>query len=67
MTFREHKDCLAIKRLKNTALLYWQTESQRYLAKQGLIVEKVGNARKLRHMFLFNDVLVCARQKISAK
>jgi len=48
-------------------LLCCQTESQRYLAKQGLIVEKVGNTRKLRHLFLFNDVLVCARQKISAK
>lgn len=42
-------------------------EAQRYLAKHGLIVEKVGKIRKLRYIFLFNDLLVCARQKISTK
>ncbi|ELU10553.1 hypothetical protein CAPTEDRAFT_194022, partial [Capitella teleta] len=41
---------------------------QRYLAKQGLIVERIANnQRKLRHVFLFNDVLVCAKQKMGGK
>jgi breakpoint cluster region protein len=45
-----------------------QPDLQRYLAKQGLVVEKTGNnQRKLRHVFLFNDVLVCAKQKLGGK
>jgi len=43
------------------------SDNQRYLAKQGLIVEKVGSVRKLRHIFLFNDVIVCAKPKFSVK
>lgn len=43
-----------------------KVDHQRYLAKQGMVVEQVKNMRKLRHIFLFNDVLVCARQKISS-
>jgi len=35
--------------------------------KHSLVVEKVGDARKLRILFLFNDVLVCAGQKKSLK
>jgi hypothetical protein len=75
MAFRDH--CTETFHLLNSIEMYliWflaqscqfflQPESQRYLAKQGLIVEKVGNIRKLRYIFLFNDLLVCARQKIS--
>lgn len=48
------------------SLWSWQVDHQRYLAKQGMVVEQVKNMRKLRHIFLFNDVLVCARQKISS-
>lgn len=40
-------------------------EFQRYLVKHGLIVEKIAKERKLRHVFLFNDVIVCAKQKIT--
>lgn len=43
-----------------------EVDTQRYLAIQGLIVEKVGSLRKLRHIFLFNDLLLCARQKLSS-
>ena len=35
--------------------------------KHSLVVEKVGESRKLRLLFLFNDVLVCAGQKKSLK
>lgn len=38
-------------------------ENQRYLARHGLIVEKVNKMRKLRHIFLFNDVIIAAKQK----
>lgn len=31
----------------------------------GLIVEQVAASRKMRHIFLFNDVFICARQKVS--
>jgi hypothetical protein len=36
---------------------------QRYLVKRGLVVEKVGEDRKLRQLFLFNDVILCASIK----
>lgn len=32
--------------------------------KHGLIVEKIAKDRKLRHVFLFNDIIVAAKQKI---
>jgi breakpoint cluster region protein len=37
---------------------------QQYLVKNTLVVERVGNKRKLRHMFLFNNIIVCTKQKI---
>jgi len=40
-------------------------DSQRYLVKHGLIVEKIAKERKLRHVFLFNDIIVAAKQKIA--
>ena len=43
----------------------WQVDSQRYLVKHGLIVEKIAKERKLRHVFLFNDIIVAAKQKIA--
>ena len=39
-------------------------DSQRYVVKHGLIVEKIAKERKLRHVFLFNDILVVAKQKV---
>ena len=39
-------------------------DQQRYLVKHGLIVEKIAKDRKLRHVFLFNDIIVAAKQKI---
>jgi len=39
----------------------------RYLVDNGLVVEQVATSRKMRHIFLFNDVLVCARQKVSGR
>jgi len=45
-------------------VFYGQVDSQRYLVKHGLIVEKIAKERKLRHVFLFNDILVVAKQKI---
>jgi hypothetical protein len=46
-------------------ILPWQIEYQRYLVRHGLIVEKLSKDRKLRHVFLFNDVIVCAKQKLA--
>ena len=40
-------------------------DNQRYLVKHGLIVEKIAKERKLRHVFLFNDIIVAAKQKIA--
>ena len=40
---------------------------QRYLVKRSLVVEKIGESRKLRQLFLFNDLLVCADQKVSLR
>ena len=33
--------------------------------KHGLIVEKIAKERKLRHVFLFNDIIISAKQKIA--
>ena len=37
---------------------------QRHVVKNSFIVEMVDNHRKLRHLFLFNDVMVCAKYKV---
>ena len=42
-----------------------QLDNQRYLVKHGLIVEKIAKERKLRHVFLFNDIIVAAKQKMA--
>lgn len=39
----------------------------RKLVKNSFIVELSEGVRKLRHLFLFNDVLVCAKYKASGK
>jgi len=44
--------------------LCWQADNLRYLVKHGLIVERIAKERKLRHVFLFNDMIVAAKQKI---
>ena len=48
--------------------LYPHTErNQRHLVKNSFTVELTDGARKLRHLFLFNDVLVCAKYKASSR
>ena len=42
-----------------------QEQHQRHLVKNSFIVELYEGQRKLRHLFLFNDVLVCAKYKAS--
>ena len=44
-----------------------QERQQRHLVKNSFIVELSEGQRKLRHLFLFNDVLVCAKYKASSK
>ena len=44
-----------------------QERPQRHLVKNSFIVELHEGQRKLRHLFLFNDVLVCAKYKASNK
>ncbi|XP_064619190.1 active breakpoint cluster region-related protein-like isoform X2 [Lineus longissimus] len=39
----------------------------RHLVKNSLIVEQVQGNRKLRHVFLFNDVIVCTKPKMGSK
>ncbi|XP_067133285.1 active breakpoint cluster region-related protein [Centruroides vittatus] len=41
--------------------------AQRHLVKNSFIVELSEGHRKLRHLFLFNDVVVCAKYKPSAR
>lgn len=43
-----------------------QDKLQRRLVKESFIVES-GERRKLRHLFLFNDVIACAKYKASSK
>jgi len=44
-----------------------QERQQRHLVKNSFTVELAEGTRKLRHLFLFNDVLVCAKYKASGK
>lgn len=39
--------------------------AQRRLVKNSFIVEFADGQRKLRHLFLFNDVIACAKYKVS--
>ncbi|CAG9770578.1 unnamed protein product [Ceutorhynchus assimilis] len=41
--------------------------AQRRLVKNSFIVEYVDSHRKLRHLFLFNDVIACAKYKSSGR
>ncbi|GAB6030324.1 hypothetical protein CHUAL_005992 [Chamberlinius hualienensis] len=41
--------------------------TQRHLVKNSFIVELSEGRRKLRHLFLFNDVIVCAKYKVSGR
>jgi len=43
------------------------THDEQYLVDNGLVVEQAGTSRKMRHIFLFNDLLICARQKVSGR
>ncbi|XP_037093395.1 active breakpoint cluster region-related protein-like isoform X3 [Pollicipes pollicipes] len=40
---------------------------QRHVVKNSFIVEMCDSHRKLRHLFLFNDVMVCAKYKASGR
>ena len=51
--------------MTNTYRTLLQPDNQRYLVKNGMIVETVGKSRKLRHVFLFNDIIVCTKQKLN--
>merc|ERR1719410_116952 len=44
-----------------------QERAQRHLVKNSFTVELADGCRKLRHLFLFNDVLVCAKYKASSR
>lgn len=41
--------------------------AQRRLVKNSFIVENVDGGRKLRHLFLFNDVIACAKYKSTGR
>jgi len=45
----------------------FQRASEQYLIAHTIAVEKVGAIRKLRHIFLFKNILVCARQCVSGR
>ena len=53
--------------LATQQLVQAQQQQRRHLVKNSFIVELHEGARKLRHLFLFNDVLVCAKYKASSK
>ncbi|KAA0186753.1 hypothetical protein HAZT_HAZT009770 [Hyalella azteca] len=53
-------DCSVIQ---SDAMLPLCDRPQRHLVRNSFIVELVDGSRKLRHLFLFNDVLLCAKYK----
>lgn len=44
-----------------------QDKAQRRLVKESFIIELSDGKRKLRHLILFNDILVCAKYKPSSR
>ncbi|XP_076330673.1 active breakpoint cluster region-related protein-like [Tachypleus tridentatus] len=44
-----------------------QDRAQRHLVKNSFVIELSEGHRKLRHLFLFNDVIVCAKYKPSTR
>lgn len=52
------------KMVQPEQLYQGQDRSPRHLVKNSFIVELSEGHRKLRHLFLFNDVLVCAKYKV---
>lgn len=44
-----------------------QDKAQRRLVKESFIIESSDGKRKLRHLILFNDILVCAKYKPSSR
>ncbi|CAL8077876.1 unnamed protein product [Orchesella dallaii] len=55
------------KMVQPEQLYQGQDRSPRHLVKNSFIVELSEGHRKLRHLFLFNDVLVCAKYKASGR
>lgn len=49
------------------ALIKVQDKAQRRLVKESFIIEFCDGKRKLRHLILFNDILVCAKYKPSSR
>ncbi|PSN30679.1 hypothetical protein C0J52_20850 [Blattella germanica] len=52
---------------KNALVLHSADRAQRRLVKNSFIVELSDGHRKLRHLFLFNDVIACAKYKASGR
>ena len=53
--------------MKRLYIYISQADNDQYLIAHGVAVEKIGGVRKLRHMFLFKNILVCARQCVSGR
>ncbi|KAB7505049.1 Active breakpoint cluster region-related protein, partial [Armadillidium nasatum] len=51
--------------MQTEAMFPTQDRPQRHLVRNSFIVELVEGHRKLRHLFLFNDVIVCAKYKVN--
>jgi len=52
------------KMIQPEQLFQGQDRNPRHLVKNSFIVELSEGHRKLRHIFLFNDVFVCAKYKV---
>lgn len=46
---------------------FFDNKAQRRIVKESFVVESSANVRKLRHLFLFNDLVVCAKYQASSK
>ena len=44
-----------------------QDKTQRRLVKESFIIESCDSKRKLRHLILFNDIIVCAKYRPSTR
>ena len=64
-SFGTFRGTRALSRHVTRAAVFQRSERmQRHVVKNSFIVEMVDNHRKLRHLFLFNDVMVCAKYKV---
>lgn len=42
-------------------------KEQGHLVKSGFVIEVIGNSRKLRFLFLYSDIIVCTKHKVSGR